>query len=285
MISSNRAGFGTFFRASGAALQWRLMLLWVLALLVPTVLVALPFSAFLGAQLDNSLLGANLSKGFDGGAFTDVMMALTPAAPALSSAFISGLVITLLLSPLLTGMAIAAIRSGRTLGFGELVHGGISEYGRLFRLMIIGGIVLGLAFAAAAGLTAAVSSGASEAIVEADIEGKSRWALFGAILILALVHSTVEAARAQFAADSQLRSAFRAYGRGVMQLVRRPIATFGLYLLVTVVGLALASLLGVWRLSAASTIIAFLITQLLALVTVWMRTARLYALAEVALDR
>ncbi len=285
MISSNRAGLGTFFRASGAALQWRLMLLWVLALLVPTALVALPLSAFLGAQLDTSMLGASLSQGFDGSAFTDVAMALTPAVPALSSSFVIGLIVTVLLSPLLTGMAIAAIRSGRTLGFGELVHGGISEYGRLFRLMILGGLVLGLAFIAASGLVAAVASGASKAIVEADIEGKSRWAMYGAILILALVHTTLEAARAQFAADSLLRSAFRAYGRGVMQLLRRPMATFGLYLLVTVVGLALVSLVGVWRLSASSTIIAFLITQLIALVTAWMRTARLYALAEVALDR
>jgi len=275
-----RAGLGTFFRAAGAALQWRLLLLWLAGLLLPTLVVALPMKMALGAQLDQSLLSAGLASGFDPGAFSDVAMAISPVMPVLQGAGMAAMLLVLLLSPLLSGMAITAIRSGRQPGFGELLSGGLSEYGRLFRMLIVTGIVLGLAIAAGAGIMAAVAAGAEKAIVESEMDWPNRWALIGAIVLFVLAHATIESGRAQFAADGNLRSALRAWGRGVMQLLRRPLATLGLYLLVTVVGLVLVALFARWRLampgsSALGFIGAFLVAQLIALATAWMPTARL----------
>lgn len=285
MTSQHKAGFGTFFRAAGAALQWRLMLLWLVGLLIPTVITVLPFRAALAAQLDNSLLGSGLAKGFDAGAFADVVMSLSDVQPALAAAFVTGLVLTVFLTPLLTGMVITAIRSGRKPGFGELLQGGLVEYGRQFRLLIIGGIVVVLAAAAGSGLMAMVQDGAAKAIVESELDTKSMWATIAMVVLVALAMTVLDAARAQFAADGTLRSAFRAYWRGIKQLLRRPIATLGLFVLITVVGLLLAALFGAWRISAGSVLVGFLIAQLIALSTAWMRTARLYALTEVATSR
>lgn len=281
-----RAGFGTFFRAAGAALQWRLMLLWLAGLLLPTLIVALPVKMTLGAQLDQSLQSASLAKGFDTGVFADVITAIGPVMPSLQGAGLVAIVVALLMSPLLTGMAITAIRSGRKPGFGELLSGALAEYGRLFRLLIIAGIVLGLAVAAGSALIAAVAMGAETAIVETEIEWKARWAMIGAIALFVLAHATIESGRAQFAADGSLRSAIRAWGRGVRQLLRRPLATLGLYLLITVVGLALVALFARWRISLPGAtglgfLGAFLVAQLIALASAWMRTARLYALTDI----
>lgn len=281
-----RAGLGTFFHAAGAALQWRLMLLWLAGLLVPTFVFALPVKMTLGAQLDQSLQAAGLATGFDTGAFSDVFMALQPVMPTLQGAGVAAMLLALLISPLLTGMAITAIRSGRKPGFGELLSGGLAEYGRLFRMLIVAGIVLGLALAAGSALIAAVAMGADKAIVESELEWPGRWAMIGAVVLFVLAHATIESGRAQFAADDRLRSALRAWGRGVMQLFRRPLATLGLYLLVTVVGLLLVALFARWRIampaaSGLGFLAAFLVAQLVSLATAWMRTARLYALASI----
>jgi hypothetical protein len=285
MTSQHKAGFGTFFRAAGAALQWRLMLLWLIALLVPTAIATYPVSAALGPQLDNSLLAAGLATGFDTAAFTDVMMSLSDVQPALMAAIFTGLVLTLLLGPLMTCMVSTAIRSGRKPGFAELLQGGVVEYGRQFRVLLIGGIVVILAATAGMGLMGLVGKGAAKAIVETELDTKAMWASIAAVVMFAIAMAVLDAARAQFAADSTLRSAFRAYGRGLKQLLRRPIATLGLFVLITVIGLALAALFGVWRISAGSVLVGFLLAQLIALSTAWMRTARLYALTEVATSR
>lgn len=285
MSAQNSAGIGSFFRASGAAIQWRLMLLWLLALLVPTLIVTFPFGAALGTQLDNSLLSKGLATGFDTSAFADVFMSLSTAQPMLASAFVTGLLLTGLLLPFLAGMVVTAIRSGRKPGFGELLQGGLVEYGRQFRLLIIGGVVVLGAFLIGSGLVAMVEKGAAKAIVETDLDTKMMFAKLGFVILFAIALTLLDAARAQFAADSTLRSAFKAYGRGIKQLLRRPIATLGLFVLITIVGLVLVALFGVLRLSVSGVLLGFLVTQLITLATIWMRTARIYALTEVATSR
>jgi hypothetical protein len=285
MSAQNSAGIGTFFRASAAAVQWRLMLLWLAALLIPTAISTLPFGSAIGQQLDSSLLAKGLATGFDTGAVSDLMTSLSDVQPMLASAFVTGLALTGLLLPFLAGMVITAIRSGRKPGFGELLQGGLVEYGRQFRLLIIGGAVVLLAFAAGSALMAGVGKSAEKAIVESDLDTMSMLANLGFCVLLAIAMSALDAARAQFAADSTLRSALKAYWRGIKQLVRRPIATLGLFVLITVVGLLLVALFGVLRLSVPGVLLGFLVTQLVVLATIWMRTARLYALTEVATGR
>ena len=92
---------------------------------------------------------------------------------------------------------------------------------------------------------------------------------------------------AHLALDRRRRSAFKAWWQGVKQLARRPLATLGAYLPVTVIGLLLAGALTLARVhlprvDGAGFAAALLLTQLVVLVLAWMRTARLFAMIALA---
>jgi hypothetical protein len=105
-----------------------------------------------------------------------------------------------------------------------------------------------------------------------------------------LAHATVDSARALLGNDRRRRSAFLAWWHGCKLLVRRPLAVFGAYLVVTLIGLAIAALLALARvhvpaLGTGGTLGALALGQLLVLVLGWMRNARLFALMAVARER
>ena len=108
-----------------------------------------------------------------------------------------------------------------------------------------------------------------------------------ALRLFVLAQAIVESARAAFIADGGLRSATRALGRGFMQLLRRPLSTLLAYLLVSLIGYAIAMAIGMGRvhtpaIGTTGLLLAMLLTQLAVLVIGWVRVARLFALAEVA---
>jgi hypothetical protein len=74
-----------------------------------------------------------------------------------------------------------------------------------------------------------------------------------------------------------------------MQLLRRPLKTLLFYLVVSVLGLAIASAFGIARIHTTAVDggfwLAILLGQLIVLVLAWMRVARLYALARLARSR
>jgi hypothetical protein len=283
-------GIGTLLRATTSALQWRLLVLWLAGLWLPTAIVSLPIMLALSHQLDHSLLAASLATGFDAAVFADLVMAITDNLSAIHGAALIATILTLLLSPLLTGMAVTAIRSGGQPGFTDLLHGGFVEYGRLLRMQIWGGILLGIAMVVGVLIVSSVDKSAERAIVASEFEGKARWALVAAIALVALVHATLEAGRAQLAADATLRSALRAWWRGVKQVVRRPISTLGFYVVISAVGYLAIAGFGRWRISLAGGqglgfVVAFGVTQLVSLASAWVRIARLHALTEIARAR
>jgi uncharacterized protein YacL len=107
------------------------------------------------------------------------------------------------------------------------------------------------------------------------------------LVLLVLAQAIVESARAAFIADVSLRSATRALGRGIRQLLRRPVKTLVFYVVVTLVGLVLAYVFGVLRIrvtpvGAFGFVLALLLSQLIVLAIGWMRVARLFALAGLA---
>ena len=55
----------TCIRAARAALQWRLLALWTIALLLPTLALALPFWSHFSASLDHSVHAAELAQRLD----------------------------------------------------------------------------------------------------------------------------------------------------------------------------------------------------------------------------
>lgn len=283
---SRRVDSAAVMRAPFAAMQWRLLLLWVLLLLLPTAVVSLPVWRALSGALDHSIHAQEWATRFSATMVGDVMSALQVSSWFNGLALL-GMLLTLLLLPFLNGMVVGAGRAGRALGFSHLLQCGIVEYGRMFRLMlwsivpyaVMGGLI-GVALHMADGV-------ADKAVLESQADRASHLALFVAGVLFVLAQAIVESGRAAFIADTGLRSATRAFGRGFMQLLRRPFSTLISYLLISVIGYAIALALGIGRVHTAAVgftglLLAVLLAQLVVLVIGWVRVARLFALAEVA---
>ena len=286
-LASRRVDFAAVARAPLAAMQWRLLLLWTLLLLLPTAVVGVPLWRSLAGLLDHSVHAQAWAGHFSPLMFGDSLSALGDSIGWLEGAALLGLLLTLLLSPFLNGMLVGSGRAGRVLGFGHLLQCGIVEYGRMFRLMLWSVVP----YAAMAALIGVVFGAAdrigARAVLESQADRAAHVAAGLAVLLFVLAQAVVESARAVFIANSGLRSATRALGRGFMQLLRRPFSTLLSYLLISLVGYAVALAHGIVRvhtaaLGAGGTLLAVLLAHLVVLVLGWVRVARVYALAEVA---
>jgi hypothetical protein len=288
MSMKRRVGFGAFPRALAAGLQWKLLLLWFVFTLIPALVAARPLHAMLAGLMDHSVHADAWARHFNGLAMTDTIVnVMRHGGLALGAAAGLGLILTLLLAPFLTGMSVVAVRSAHRPGFGELMHGGLHEYWRLFRFMIWGFGLMGFAFGLGGLAMAVASRHAKEVVLQSQADLGNHLAMLTMVVLLVLAHSMVEAGRGQIVADAGLRSATTAFFRGMATLFRRPLSTLGMYLGVTVIGFIVWGLLGFWRthLVAASWggyALAFVATLLIVAAMAWMRTARLAAFGAVA---
>ncbi|UQV45253.1 hypothetical protein KIV45_26865 [Janthinobacterium lividum] len=285
--STTRAsGLTLTTRASRAALQWRLLLLWAGLLLIPTILAVIPLWRTLSASLDNAVHAAALAHKLDLMTLGDLVANAGRNGAAISQATITGIVLALLLSPLLSGLVVTAARAPAPLGFGPLLTGAFSEYGRMLRMLLWSIVPLGVALAIGAGALKLADKHAAKAILEADADLVRHLALLLTGLLFLLACATLDAGRAALAVDRRRSSAVKAWWRGLGMLRRRPLACLAIYLVITLLGLALYALLGVARLNLAAPgplaiVAGLLVTQLAALVLAWMRSARLFALIDV----
>jgi hypothetical protein len=269
--------------AKRAALQWRLLLWWAVVLL-PTVVAALPMWELLSASLDHSVYAARLAERLDMIAYADIMHAAREQyGPALGAGSLVALVLTLLLSPLLAGMALAAARAPAILGSGALLAAGAQFYPRMARMLAWSIIPLGAAGLVASSAHHLAGQVAETALLETDAERAAHLATFAAVVLLVLAHATVDIGRAMLAADRRRTSVIGAWWRGCGQLARRPLALLGTYLGITAAGLVAAALLAFARvhvpaLGTVGTVGAVVLAQLVVLVLGWMRMARLFAL-------
>jgi hypothetical protein len=269
--------------AARNALQWRLLLLWALLLLLPTLAATLPISQLLGDALDQSPQAASLARVLDMTAVSDLMQVYKRYNTAVGNGALVALFLTLLLSPLLSGMTIAAARAPQRLGLGGLLGGGMLEYGRLLRMLLWSGIPLGAAFVLGGLAAAPLRSLGNNAILESTANNANLAGTLLMGLFLVLAHATVDAGRAVLAADRRKTSAVRAWGEGVLLVVRRPVAALGAYIVITVAGLLLAAVVALVRVRVApveglSFWGALVLTQLGVMAVAWMRAARLFAL-------
>lgn len=284
---SRSNGFAAVFSGMRAAVQWRLLLLWLLIMLIPVALVALPLWRMLGGLLDASVHSAQWASGFNDIMFGDVIDSFWDHPQWLVTDLLLAQVTTLLLSPFLAGMVVGSGRAGRALGFGALLQSGLVEYGRMFRVLLWSLIPYGLVMGVHLLGTHLVDKHAEQAVLESQADRYADIAHWVLIIVFVLMQSIVESARAAFIADTSLRSATRALWRGIKQLFRRPMKTLAFYLVVTLVGLVLASIFGLLRIHVTAVgvmgmLLALLLGQLIVLAFGWMRTARLFALADVA---
>jgi hypothetical protein len=271
-------------RAAGAALQWRLLLLWVLALGLPTLLVSLPMWRALAGQLDHSLLGGTLAQGLDLPVLIEALMGPRSGyAPVQLGA--AGMVLTLLLSPWLTGTVVTAARAHRRLGLMDLVVGGVREYPRLARLLVWAVLPLGIMGALAGLLMNRAGDHALTVTLETQADHVQWLAMGLGALLLMLAQASLDAARARLTLQPQARSAVLAWWRGLPLLWRGWGRGWWLYVLTSVPGLLGLALLALARAHSSAVgwigIPSALVLGLaLVAVTGWMRGARLFAMIE-----
>lgn len=284
--SSRRVDLGAVALAPFAALQWRLLLLWILATLVATSVATLPLLQSLGALLDHSTHASAWARQFDGLMFGDVAAALSHQHATLHGAGLASLLLMLLWLPWLNGMVVASGRAGRSLGFGSLLQGGLAEYGRMLRLMLWSILPYALAGLLVQWGLDWADDRSDIATLQSQADNAQHIAWWAAGVVIVLTQAWVEAARASFIADGGLRSATVAMVRGLLQLLRRPLSTVLAYLLITAMGFAIALAFGLLRAHTVSVgahglLWGFVLTQLVVVVLGWMRIARLFALADI----
>lgn len=279
-----RFGFWSVLTGSLAgALQWRVLVLWLVALGTVALIAAFPVWSMLDASLSNTIDAARYARGIDSLAFGDLMQAMGKDR-TIGFGVIVSLLLSLLLSPWLTGVMLAAIRQGKSGRLGSLAGEGMREYGRQLRLMIGSLFPLGIAVALGAWLMNLASGHAESALFVADAKRVSRLALLGAAAVFVLMHATIDLTRARIAVRDDTRSVIRAWWRSLRLFLRRPFAVVGLYLLVSIAGLLVALLLGWLRMGVAGSgvgwfAMAVLCGQLVVAAITWMKFARLRALA------
>lgn len=283
-LAPRAAGPHGVLHVARAALQWRLLLWWAVLLLLPTVVAALPVWELLSASLDHSVYAARLAERLDMIAYADIMHAARDQyAPALGAGSLVALALTLLLSPLLAGMALAAARAPEPLASGALLAAGAQCYPRLARMLAWSVVPLGVAVMVGSSAHHLAGQIAETARLEADAERAAHVATLATVVLLVLAHATIDVGRAMLAADRRRTSAIGAWWRGCVQLARRPLALLGTWLGITAAGLALAAVLAFARvhvpaLGTIGTAGAVVLAQLVVLVLGWMRMARLFAL-------
>lgn len=266
-----------------SALQWRLLLLWALLLLLPTLAATLPVWQMLGDSFDSSTQAAALARALDMTVVSDLAQVYKRYDTAVGNGALVALVFTLLLSPLLTGMVVAAARAPARLGLGGLLGGGMLEYGRLLRMLVWSSVPLAIAFALGSAAAGPLRALGANALLETTARYAGWAGTLAIALVMLLAHASVDAGRAVLAADRRKTSALRAWGEGVVLVLRRPAATLGSYAAITAIGLVLAALVALVRVRVApidgpALMAALVLTQLAVMAVAWMRAARLFAL-------
>ena len=142
-------------RGLRGALQWRLLLLWALATLVCALIGALPAWGWLGTLFGHSVHATAVAGGEAPALVLEALTQRDAPTSLLGASSMGAGLLMLVLSPLLVGATVSAIRARTRLGFGDLLRGGIGEYGPMLRMLLWSAVPLGIALAAGSGILAA----------------------------------------------------------------------------------------------------------------------------------
>ncbi|GHC07375.1 hypothetical protein [Thermomonas carbonis] len=272
------------------AMQWRLWLLWIGASLGCALIAALPAWNWLAEALNHSSHAKAIANGEAPTLLLDLLMSRNAPLGVLGESTTIAAILMLLLSPLLAGATIAAIRSRTRPGFGDLLRGAVAEYGPMLRMLVWSVVPLGLALLVMSMILGANESAHADAIDGSGLASGRKIALLVGAVLFVLAHASLEAGRGWLATDGRLRSAIKAWWRGLKLLCRRPVAVLLAWLVTTVIGLALA-LLFAWlrQFAGGDSLGGFLLAMLLgcgiAAALAWGRIARLYAMSALAADQ
>src|SRR5690606_36577538 len=166
-----RRGFRALGAALGAALQWRLLLLWLLATQVPALLAVLPLGDALQAQLGYSVHAGEIASGQRMGLLLQGLGNIGQhSSGVVFTSLLAASVPMLLLARFLPAMIVASLRAGRRLGFAELVAGGCGQYWRMLRMLLWSIVPLGTALVFAGAVMGFASKSTEHAILATDVE-------------------------------------------------------------------------------------------------------------------
>jgi hypothetical protein len=269
--------------AMRSALQWRLLLLWILVGAIPTALLALPVSTFIATQLDDSVHAAEWASATNVVMFVDLMEQWQKGAGAFAGTGIAAAIALLAGIPFLNAMFVGASRSDQPLPLGALLHAGLAEYGPMLRLMFVSLIPLGIALGLGALAMKGVHKYVEQVILQSDAQTAMRAGQALAALLFVYAHAGVTAGRAWLAFDSSRRSALRAWWRGAKLVFFHPLRSLGLYLAITLLAALVLALLSLLRVelptgSVWGFLVGFLVVQAIGAVIAWMHYGRLFAL-------
>ena len=271
------------------ALQWRLWLLWIGASLGCALIAALPTWNWLAEALNHSVQARAIANGEAPTLLLDLLLSRNAPHGVLGESTMIGAILMLLLSPLLAGATLTAIRSRSRPGFGDLLRGALSEYGPLLRMLLWSAIPLGLALLVMSVIIGANESAHEDAIVGAGLDtGRTVAFVVGGVLFV-LAHASLEAGRGWLAADGRLRSALKAWWRGLKLLCKRPFAVLSVYVGGTLPSLLLAAALLLLRPhighgSVLALLLGLLLSSAVAAALGWGRIARLFGMQALADD-
>lgn len=282
-----RNGWGALLAGLQRGFHPQLLLAWVIMLWLPAAIAALPAALWLYLEFGHSPMAAAMAAQADATFIATALGGMQGEAVLLAACAGFALLIAVLLSPWLSGMIVAQIRTVYRLRVGGVVRAGLGEYSRMLRMLVLSALLL--AIAAAAGIAAMIGI---ESLVmrfspsPEDLPPSRIGWLLPLVLVL-FVHVTVEAGRGWLGADLALNSVTEAWRRGLALLCKQPVATLMVYLGTSLVGVGFA--LAFLRLRTlidasgwAGWLLAFVCTQLVVASMAWGRSARLHGLADLA---
>ncbi len=289
-MSRGNSGAGGFLHALVAGLQWHMLLLWVVLMWLPTAIASWPVAAWLDDVLGDTAHAQAWAGSFHGLAMTDLLLQSGKVMPAITAGVIMAVLVTLLFGLFFAAVIVSAAGDRERAGFGALMRGGLQYFWRMLRVSLWSVPLWLVALGIGALLSKLAENKAELAVLQSQAELWQHIDVSVSVILLVVVHVILTSARAQFAADPGLTSATRAMGRALRLVFTRPVASFGRYLGVAIIGILLLFVLTQLRMqvlpaSSGLAWLAWLVVQLIVVVTAWMKIARLYALAGVAPTR
>jgi hypothetical protein len=272
-------------QAMRRALQWRLLLWWLVLMLIPTLVMLLPMWQLLSAQFDHTLHAADWAQRWDFVMLGDLVGVINAQQGLLAAAGNTSALLLVILIPLLNGLFIAASRSPKPLGMGEMLREGLRHYWRMLRLMIFGLIPIAIGLVVFRLLNKGVSNYAEHATLASQVDHWKWAATTVGVIVFAIANASVDAARASLALEPARRSAFLAWWRGLKLVLRHPLRSAVLYLGVTAIAAIALAILFILRFHLGSAtffglVLGLLIAQILTVIVAWMHYARQFGMLE-----
>jgi hypothetical protein len=269
------------------ALEWRLLALFSGTVLWTTLVATFPAWRVLASVLDDSPRAKEIASSFDLLAFEDMGMAMVRSGAPVTGGAALATLLGVFSWPFLAAMAMGQAGGPRPRTFAEVLEGGIAYYTRMLRIGLVSIVPFALVGAVAVAAFRGAGHFARHSILESQATLGYRAAIAATLVLFALLHATLEAGRAAFGADDQLRSGWSAWRRGVRLTIRDPLGVLGTYLGATLVSYVIAFPILVLRLRVSgpswpALVVGFVLTQLAVASLGWGRATRLFALTALA---